>query len=68
MRYYWFLKEIMRNGGKFLSFLDVVVWWLYGGRMMQIVGKKQKLLTFCKNNWAFCLQFKLKVVSLYAKS
>jgi len=50
-------------GNFFLSLM-----WLYGGRMMQIVGKKQKLLTFCKNNWSFCLQFKQKVLSLYTKS
>ena len=57
-----------RNYGKLweISFFSLMC--LRGRRMMQIVGKKQKLLTFCKNNWAFCLQFKLKVVSLYAKS
>ena len=49
-----------------ISFFSLMC--LRGRRMMQIVGKKQKLLTFCKNKWAFCLQFKLKVVSLYAKS
>ena len=49
-----------------ISFFSLM--WLYGGGMMQIVGKKQKLLTFCKNNWSFCLQFKQKVLSLYAKA
>jgi hypothetical protein len=34
---------------------------------MQIVGENQELLTFCKNNRAFCLQFKQKVVPLHAQ-
>ena len=40
---------------------------LYNVMYMQIVGENQELLTFCKNNRAFCLQFKQKVVPLHAQ-
>jgi hypothetical protein len=41
--------------------------WLNVRNKMQIVGKNKELLTFCKNNRAFCLQFKQKVVPLHAQ-
>ena len=35
---------------------------------MQSVGQNQRFVTFCKNNWAFYLHFKLKVVPLQAQT
>jgi len=58
-----FLKEIMGITRNF--FLPAEVF--YDAVYMQIVGKNQELLTFCKNNQPFCLQFKQKVVPLHAQ-
>jgi hypothetical protein len=58
-----FLKEIMDMNRNF--FLPAEVF--YDTVCMQIVGENQELLTFCKNNRAFCLQFKQKLVPLHAQ-
>jgi hypothetical protein len=42
--------------------------WLNVRNKMQIVGKNKELLTFCKNNRAFCLLVNIKLVTLQSQN